>query len=84
MIDPRTQHTLDELHALTRKGYIKSLGMQLVTLWEHEFVQLLKDNPDVSDFVNTLDIQDRLNPRDALFGGRTNMDQLYNFFFIKN
>jgi G:T-mismatch repair DNA endonuclease (very short patch repair protein) len=79
MIVPRTQQTLDELYALTRKKerYIKSLGMRLVTIWEHEFEQLLKDNPDVSEFVNSLDIQERLNPRDAFFGGRTNAVKLY-------
>lgn len=77
---PRTNQTLDELYALTRKKerFIKSLGMTLVTMWEHEFEQLLLENREVSDFAASLDIQDRLNPREAFFGGRTNAAKLYH------
>jgi hypothetical protein len=42
---------------------IKSLGYRLVTIWGHEFSDLLKSNPQIKSFVEGLDIVDRLDPR---------------------
>lgn len=68
---PRPAHTIQELYALTveKHRYLKSIGMNVVTMWEHEFTKLVQENKEVSDFVTSLDIHERLNPRDAFFGG---------------
>ena len=74
----RTNQSMDELFALTiqKKEYIRSLNMKCVDIWEHDFVKLVKSDASVRDFINGLDIQERLNPRDAFFGGRTNATKL--------
>lgn len=71
LLVPRTQHTIQELYALTveKHRYLKSIGMNVVTMWEHEFTKLVQENKEVSDFVTSLDIHERLNPRDAFLGG---------------
>ena len=51
--------------------------MDYVSIWEHEFDKQIKQNEKLGQFVNALDITDRLNAREALFGGRTEATQLY-------
>ena len=48
-----------------------------MTIWVHDFYKLLRDNKAAAKFVNTLDIQERLQPRQAFFGGRVNATKLY-------
>ncbi|XP_053381796.1 uncharacterized protein LOC128546133 [Mercenaria mercenaria] len=76
---PTTKQTPEELYALTKKKerYIKELGMNYVSIWEHQFDLQLKQNQKMCQFINTLDIVDRLHARDALFGGRTEATRLY-------
>lgn len=71
LLVPRTQHTIQELYALTveKHRYLKSIGMNVVKMLEHEFTKLVQENKEVSDFVTSLDIHKRLNPRDAFFLG---------------
>lgn len=71
LLVPRTQHTIQELYALTveKHRYLKSTGMNVVTMWEHEFTKLVQENKEVTDFVTSLDIHERLNPRDAFLRG---------------
>lgn len=45
--------------------------MKLV-IWEHEYDNMIKEDPDAKTFVENLDLTDRLDPRDSLMGGRTN------------
>jgi hypothetical protein len=52
-------------------------GYTVVSIWEHEFVRLVRQNPELLQFIQDLDIQDPLNPRGALYGGRTNATRLY-------
>ncbi|XP_067678388.1 uncharacterized protein [Haliotis asinina] len=76
---PRTKQSVEELYALTCKKshLLKQKGYKVIVIWEHEFHQQLKDKPDMKAFVSTLDIQDRLEPRDSFFGGRTNASTLH-------
>ena len=76
---PRTNQSLEELWALTmkREQSIRSLGFDQVTIWEHEFNQLLRENETAANFVKSFDIQDRLEPRQAFFGGRVNATKLH-------
>lgn len=60
-----------------RERELKALGYDLVVIWEHDFDYQLKKNPTLRQFVSTLDLQDRLDPRDSFFGGRTNAVKLH-------
>ncbi|XP_067669969.1 uncharacterized protein [Haliotis asinina] len=75
---PHTKQSVSE-YALTmkRNAAIKEKGYELVTLWEHEFRQELKPKAELKTFVSTLDLQERLDPRDSFFGGRTNASKLF-------
>ena len=75
----RTGQSMDELYALTTKKRqeLKDLGFRYVEMWEHDFQDQLKNNPELSLFVSTLDLQERLDPRDSFFGGRTNATKLH-------
>lgn len=65
---------MPQLYALhqEKKMYLKLHGYEYVEMWEHDWVKLLKTNDVVIDFVKTLSIHPRLDPREAFFGGRTN------------
>ena len=76
---PRTGLSLEELWTLTvkREQCIKSLGIKHISIWEHEFAQRLSSNETAAKFVKSLDLQERLDTRDAFYGGRVNATQLY-------
>ncbi|KAK3107774.1 hypothetical protein FSP39_021983 [Pinctada imbricata] len=77
--NPITGHTALELLNMTRvkEETLRSLGIKVVTIWECQFDYVLKKNPIARAFVDTLDLVDRLEPRDSLMGGRTNGSVLY-------
>ncbi|KAL5018916.1 hypothetical protein ScPMuIL_004638, partial [Solemya velum] len=76
---PLTRQSMSELYALTlkKKAYIETLGMKYICIWEHEFQEALKADENLFAFVKTLDVTERLNPRDSFFGGRTNASKLH-------
>ena len=51
---------------------------QVETLWEHDYRQKYKTDPEFQHFIDTTyeDFPDPLIPKDALFGGRTNATRL--------
>jgi len=62
-----------------RIAKLRSLaGVNVVEMWGCEWDQYKKENPDCAAFVARLNITERLNPRDAFFGGRTNAAKLYH------
>lgn len=65
---------------LLRCQKIQRLGFKLVTIWEHEFDELLKSNVEMQQFINSLDYlkNEPLDPRHAFFGGRTGVCKLYH------
>ena len=71
---PGTQDRAFELLAKTRKKEkdLRALGMKVVSIWEHEFDALLASDDEARTFVESLDLVERLDPRDSLTGGRTN------------
>ena len=75
----RVQQTYQDLYdqTLKRTSDLQAQGYTVISIWEHEFDRLVQQNPDVQQFVQEVDIQDPLNPRDALYGGRTNATRLY-------
>ena len=76
---PLTHQSMSELYALTMKknSYIEEKGMKYVCMWEHEFREIYQNDPELRDYLQNLDITDRLDPRESFFGGRTNASQLY-------
>lgn len=54
---------LFELTQIKKKKLTRDLSYDYVCIWEHDWVKL--------------DIQDRLDPRESFFGGRTNAAKLY-------
>lgn len=56
---------------------IREAGYNLIVTWECEWKQKRKTHPDIQQFLDTLQMTPRLEPRDAFFGGRTNAVQLY-------
>lgn len=57
---------------------LRSLGYSVIEMWEHDFLLQKKEDVELKTFLLTHNLQDRLNPRDAFFGGRTNAVKLYH------
>ncbi|CAL1296137.1 unnamed protein product [Larinioides sclopetarius] len=55
---------------------LRLLGYTVIEMWEHDFI-LLKKTEEFIRIMEGHEIVDRLNPRDAFFGGRTNAVKLY-------
>ena len=77
---PLTRQSMSELYALTmrKKSYIEGKAMKYVCMWEHEFREIYRNDPELRHYLQNLDITDRLDPRESFFGGRTNASQLYH------
>jgi hypothetical protein len=76
-----TKHARDDaLNYMTKKRemVLKDLGYQYKCIWEHECNRQLKNDAAMREYISNLDITDRLNPRDSLYGGRTNAIQLFH------
>lgn len=67
-------------NTLLRAEKIRSLGYNLVEIWEHEFDQMVCDIPEITTYLSTLPHlkSEPLIPRDAFFGGRTGVCKLYH------
>lgn len=78
-INPNTNQTALELFTLTqmKERRLRELGLKVVVIWEHEFDAMTQSNDRLKAFLNQLDLEDRLDPRDSLMGGRTNGCVLY-------
>lgn len=57
---------------------LRSLGYTVIEMWEHQFLSMKKVDPQLQSFLMTHSLQDRLHPRDAFFGGRTNAVKLFH------
>ncbi|XP_071040091.1 uncharacterized protein [Parasteatoda tepidariorum] len=56
----------------------RASGYEVIELWEHRFKSMMKENKDLRVlFVENHEVQERLNPRDSFFGGRTNAIKLF-------
>ncbi|XP_061191720.1 uncharacterized protein LOC133199940 [Saccostrea echinata] len=75
----RTQFTYQELHeeTLRRNTVLEEMGYSVHSIWEHDFDQQVQIEGALQNYVRDLDIPDPLNPREALYGGRTNATRLY-------
>ena len=79
-LHPHTGQTMRECLSLsrTRERYIKErLGCDLVVMRECLFRTMLANNEDLKTFVANNPVKARLDPRNALYGGRTNASTLH-------
>ena len=76
---PRTGQPMEKLYALTmiKKSRLIELGYSYVSIWEHDWLKQVKGSDEIRSFIEQLDVQDRLEPRDSFYGGRTNACRLY-------
>ena len=71
-----TMGTIFERHK-KRIEYIKSINSNLEEIWECEWDILLKENKVINEIVDLFEYKPPLNPRNCLYGGRTNPVKLY-------
>ncbi|XP_061190613.1 uncharacterized protein LOC133198551 [Saccostrea echinata] len=76
---PNSDQTASDFFTLTehKEHRLREEGFKVVTIWEHEFDALLVADDDAKSSVDSLEVVDRLYPRDSLMGGRTNGCVLY-------
>lgn len=60
-----------------KTAFLRQQGYQVQELWEHDFKHMKKSNKDLQQFLIEHSVVDRLDPREAFFGGRTNAITLY-------
>ncbi|GBM75549.1 hypothetical protein AVEN_180659-1 [Araneus ventricosus] len=71
-----TMNTLfEETEALSMK--LQKAGHVIFEKWEHEFLKETELDAELQKFVQSHELKEWLNPRDAFFGGRTNAVKLY-------
>ncbi|XP_048850900.1 uncharacterized protein LOC125719998 isoform X2 [Brienomyrus brachyistius] len=52
-------------------------NLNVHVIWEHQWDKMKAENASVQAFLREFDFPERIDPRDALFGGRTNALQLH-------
>lgn len=57
---------------------LRARGFTVIEMWEHEFIRMKQASPDLMNFCEKHMLKERLNPRNAFFGGRTNAVKLYH------
>ena len=57
---------------------LRSHGLNVIEVWEHEFVLDKKTNPELKEFLSNHHLKDRLKLHDSFFGGHTNAEKLYH------
>lgn len=70
---------MEELYVITkkRKQTLQKLGFKFRQIWGHEYDSLMKSNEEFKLFATDLDVQERIDPRDAFMGGRVEAIKLY-------
>ena len=79
-VNPVNYKTMQELHCSTveKMDYLKRKGYNVVEMWECDMNKELNDDEDMRDYFDHYHVADPLEPRDALYGGRTNAAKLYH------
>ena len=75
-----TDRTLDEVHEATLKKQetLRQRGYDVKIMWECEWDFEVKTHEALRQFLDTFEIVDPLQPRNAFFGGRTNAVKLHH------
>ena len=59
---------------------LEEMGFIVIQKWSCEFQNELHENPQIAEYVQSLNIQDPISLRDCYFGGRTNALTLHKKF----
>ena len=80
MLLPGIEKTFHDVYAATmeRLSRLRKMGYKVETMWECDFLEERKENPDLDDFVKNMQVEEPLNPRHGFYGGRTNATKLYH------
>lgn len=72
--------TFQEMYEATiaKEEMIRSAGYSLKVIWECQWEKGKKENVALQDFLQTFEVAEPLDPRDAFFGGRTNAVKLFH------
>ena len=75
-----SRQTMHDLHQATMQKtlYLKERGFNVIEVWECDIKRELEQNEDMKSYFDNYDLTDPLEPRDALFGGRTNAAKLFH------
>ena len=65
-------------NTMDRTRKLRNMGYTVVEMWECQFRRLLTSNIEMKSFVESLELVDVINPRDAFYGGRVNATRLYH------
>ena len=78
-VHPTSGKTMETIYqeTLRREKILKDLGYTVLSHWEHDFQDFLDSDPDLREYLNCLDIPERLCPREGFHGGRTNAVRLH-------
>ncbi|KAE8597395.1 hypothetical protein XENTR_v10005656 [Xenopus tropicalis] len=63
---------------LVKKRYLQECGFIIRLMWEHEWHEMLEKDERLKEFIHKMQFPIPLDPRDALYGGRTNAIKLYH------
>lgn len=63
---------------LQRCDYLRAQGYTVIEKWECELKKELAENHEMREYFDSLTISEPLEPRQALFGGRTNATRLFH------
>ena len=62
---------------MTREKYLRNRVNDVKVIWECQFDLMIRTCPELAEFVNNIDVPERLKIRDAFFGGRVNAIKLH-------
>ena len=77
--NPVTECSMADLHqrTLDKRKYIEDRGYKYKCIWECDFNEQIRENKHFRKFIETLDMVPPLEPREAFFGGRTDVFTLF-------
>ena len=77
---PHLDRTLREVceATLRKQEDLRQWGCDVHIVWECEWDDEIKNNPELRQFLDGLEIAEPLRPREAFFGGRTNAVKLHH------
>ena len=79
-MNPISQKTMEELYKDTvrKVNYLKEHGFEVEQKWGCELTKDLEQDEEMKQFFEDHELIDPLQPRDALYGGRTNAAKLFH------
>ncbi|XP_021357356.1 uncharacterized protein LOC110452922 [Mizuhopecten yessoensis] len=77
---PPSNQSVSELKSIydNKVRYLQNCGCQVVVKWNCLFQKDKEQNPRLKEFLDSLDLTTRLDPRDSFFGGRTDALKLHH------